>query len=239
MPRFAGFPPEMPTFFDGLRRNNNRDWFQERKDVFEQKVKVPMTALVDALNAELAKSAPAYVTEPKGAIFRIYRDTRFSKDKTPYKDHIGASFAPSTLGGKNSCSGLYAGVCDEKIEVAGGVYMPEAKQLLAIRTMLAEEYAEFARLAGAKVLRSLMGEVRGAQLTRVPKGFPPDHPAESLLRRKQWYFHAELEPGLALTPKLVPEVTKRFLAIVPVLDFLNRPLIAAAKKHARAATMLE
>src|SRR5512140_2573771 len=90
---FPGFSSEAVQFFRGLARNNNREWFQPRKAVFDEQVKRPMGELVNALNAAMAGFAPDYVTEPEKAIFRIYRDTRFSKDKTPYKNHIAASFA--------------------------------------------------------------------------------------------------------------------------------------------------
>ena len=103
---FNGFPKEMATFFRGLKRNNRREWFQPRKDVFDLHVKGPMTELVEALNGEFAKFAPRYVTDPKKAIFRIYRDTRFSPDKTPYKTHIAASFGRRG-GGQMAVSGYY------------------------------------------------------------------------------------------------------------------------------------
>jgi uncharacterized protein (TIGR02453 family) len=87
---FIGFPPEALTFLRGLTRNNQREWFQPRKEIFETRVKEPMLALCDALNGEFAKFAPDYINDPKKAVFRIYRDTRFSHDKTPYKTHIAA-----------------------------------------------------------------------------------------------------------------------------------------------------
>src|SRR5262249_16508112 len=89
---FPGFPPEGIEFFARLMRNNRREWFQPRKAIFEEQVKQPMQELVAALNGELKKFAPEYVTDPDKAVYRIYRDTRFSKDKTPYKDHVAASF---------------------------------------------------------------------------------------------------------------------------------------------------
>src|SRR5207244_3382352 len=89
---FPGFPSEALTFLRGLARNNRRDWFQPRKEIFETKVKAPMIELVEAVNAELLKFAPDYINDPKKAIYRIYRDTRFSPDKTPYKTHIAAVF---------------------------------------------------------------------------------------------------------------------------------------------------
>ena len=88
---FPGFPPEIVQFFRSLKRNNRREWFQPRKHLFEQHVKTPMLELVTLLNAELMKFAPQYVTDPKKALLRNPRDTRFSADKTPYKTHAAAS----------------------------------------------------------------------------------------------------------------------------------------------------
>ena len=90
---FPGFPPEAMTFLRGLARNNRREWFLPRKEVFEECVRAPMIRLVEALNAAMADFAPAYVTDPHKAVFRIYRDVRFSADKTPYKTHIAAAFS--------------------------------------------------------------------------------------------------------------------------------------------------
>ena len=89
---FSGFPPETLKFLRALARNNRREWFQPRKETFETKVKAPMTELVEGINAELLAFAPDHITDPKKAIYRIYRDTRFSADKTPYKTHFAAIF---------------------------------------------------------------------------------------------------------------------------------------------------
>src|SRR5690349_17647664 len=104
-PSFSGFPPEGIAFLRALKKNNNLDCFQPRKELFESKVKGPMIELVTAVMEALADFAPAYVDDPKKAIFRIYRDTRFSKDKTPYKTHIAAVF--TRRGDKESGSGYY------------------------------------------------------------------------------------------------------------------------------------
>jgi uncharacterized protein (TIGR02453 family) len=237
MAGFAGFPKGMAVFFRGLSKNNNRDWFQAHKQDFDENVKAPMVEFVGALNAELAKAAPQYVTDPKRAIYRIYRDTRFSKDKTPYKDHLGATFSPNSPM-KHGCGGLYVGVSHDVTEVAAGVYMPEPEQMLLIRTLLAERHVEFRKMTESKSYRALMGELRGEQLQRVPKGFPASHPAAGLLRRKAWYFYEKLDPELATSSKLLGEIKKRFLASIPMLDFLNEPVLAAAKKKERAAKML-
>lgn len=222
--RFPGFPSEGVAFLRGLEKNNNRDWFQPRKAVFEEKVKAPMVALVEAINRELVKFAPDHVTEPKAAIYRIYRDTRFSKDKTPYKPFISANFPRRGLD-KHAAGGYYFHVSPKEIIVAGGCYMPGPEQLLAIRNHVAANQQEFEKLIRGKKLKSTVGEMQGEKLSRPPKGFAKDHPAIDLLRHKQWYFYASLDPKLAATPALFTELMKCLRAMAPVVDFLNTPLL--------------
>ena len=226
---FPGFPPEAMSFFRGLKRNNNREWFQARKPVFDEKVRAPMERLVDAINAAMVKFAPDYVTEPGKAIYRIYRDTRFSRDKIPYKTQIAAVFSRRGLS-KNGSAGLYFSVSPEEIEVAGGVYMPSPEQLLAIRNYLAEQHSEFRRILARKGSRTLMGGLWGEQLSRIPKGFPASHPAEDLLRYKQWLVYVMLDAGIATTPDLTREIVTRFRAMTPFVEFLNRPLSRVRKE---------
>ncbi len=224
MAGFPGIPQEGMQFLSALARNNRREWFQPRKHVYDEQVKTPMAELVTALNSAMMRFAPNYVAEPAKAIYRIYRDTRFSKDKTPYKTHIAAIFPRRGLE-KHGGAGLYFSVSPKEIEVAGGVYMPGPEALLAIRTHLAGHHEEFRKIIRAKKLRTLMGEMHGDQLSRVPKGFPCGHAAADLLRYKQWLVYVMLDPKLAVTPKLLPEVQKRFEAMMPFLEFLNRPLV--------------
>ncbi len=220
---FAGFPVEAMKFLRGLKKNNNRDWFQARKTIYDEMAKAPMLELVTALNAELTAFAPAYVTDPTKAVYRIYRDTRFSHDKTPYNTHVAALFTPRGLV-KHSCASLYLSVSPDQVEVAGGIYMPTPEELLAVRMHLATHHERLRRIVDDKKLKSLVGALVGEALTRVPKGFASDHPAGELIRMKQWYVFTELDPALAIAPKLFDEVLKRFRAIVPLCDFLNEPL---------------
>jgi len=172
-----------------------------------------MISLVEAINGFLATAAPHYATEPAKSIFRIYRDTRFSKDKTPYKTHSGALFIHRSLA-KLASAGLYVSVSHKEVEVAGGIYMPGNEQLLILRNYIAEHAPEFESLAAS--LKKPMGELQGEQLARSPKGFSPDHPAAALLRRKQLYWYVTLKPEMALGKKLFPDVTKRFAAMLPL-----------------------
>jgi uncharacterized protein (TIGR02453 family) len=216
---FPGFPPEGIEFFRKLMRNNRREWFQPRKEIFEAKLKQPMRELVETLNRDLKKFAPEYVTDPDKAIYRLYRDTRFSKDKTPYKDHVAASFYRRGSTG-HGMDGFYCAVSDKEVAVGGGVYMPEPELLAAIRNHIAIHHEELRRILRAKAVRTLLGELHGEQLTRVPKGFSPDHPAADLLRFKRFILYVELPKELATSRDLYPEIVKRFRAMAPFLRFL-------------------
>lgn len=234
MSEFRGFPKEGISFFRGLARNNRREWFQARKEVFEEQVRRPMCDLVNALNQAMMEFAPDYVTDPAKAIYRIYRDTRFSADKTPYKTHIAASFTRRGLV-KHQGAGYYFSVSDREIEVGGGVYLPLPETLLAIRTHIAEHHEEFRRLSEAREVRRLFGEMQGERLSRVPKGFASDHSAADLLRHKQFLFYIVLEPDMAATPRLLPDLVKRFRAMTPWIAFLNAPVVAERKAAAKLA----
>jgi uncharacterized protein (TIGR02453 family) len=227
---FAGFPPEMVRFLRTLKRNNRREWFQPRKHLFEQHVKAPMLELVAAINGELAKFAPEYVTEPKNAIFRIYRDTRFSADKTPYKTHVAASF--SRRGSERlGTGGFYFSVSHEVIEVAAGLWHPDRDVTLIVRNHIADTHEELRRILADKKSRKLVGELKGDALTRSPKGFDPEHPAAEFIKMKDWVLDVTLDAGLATTPQLHSVIVERFRAMAPLLGYLNRPLVG--RKPAR------
>ena|ERR1051326_3482137 len=225
---FPGFSKEAFQFFRGLVRNNNREWFLPRKPIFEEHVKMPMCQLVEQLNHSMKSFAPDYVTDPPKAIYRFYRDTRFSNDKSPYKTQIAASFphrGVSACGG----AGFYFSVSHKELAVGGGVYMPSPETLRAIRHHVAGHHAELRGIVKKPAVRRLLGELHGEQLSRVPKGFLPDHPAADLLRFKMYLLYIELPADLAATPAVHTEIVKRFRAMTPFLDFLNAPLLGQRK----------
>ena len=226
---FPGFPEEGIQFFRGLARNNNRDWFLPRKSIFEEKVKQPMHELVSALNASLLEYAPEYVTDPAKAVYRFYRDTRFSKDKSPYKQQIAASFRRRGLE-RHDGAGFYFSVSHKEIAVGGGIYMPAPETLLAVRNRIARDHETFRRITTSRTVRKLLGEVQGEQLSRTPKGFACGHPADDLLRMKQFLLYIELPPDSVTTSRLLREIDSRFRAMTPFLEFLNAPLVSTRKK---------
>jgi uncharacterized protein (TIGR02453 family) len=200
-----------------------------RKPVFEEKVKEPMRQLVEALNVALHDFAPEYETDPDKAIFRIYRDVRFSKDKKPYKEHIAATFhrRGTTTHGQ---AGYYVAISHKEVAIGGGVYMPEPAQLLSIRQRIAERHKEFRRILAARPVRKLLGDLQGDQLSRVPRGFAKDHPAADLLRFKNYILYVELKPSLATSSSLYKQIVDRFRVMVPFMHFLTESFAAQEKK---------
>lgn len=226
--KFPGFSPQALTFLRNLKRNNRREWFQPRKAQYESLIKLPMLELIGCLNEEFARFAPDYVTPPQKATYRIYRDTRFSKDKSPYKTHISAIF-PRHTAVKREGAVFYFHFTEKELLVFGGVYMPEPDELLAYRTLLQERHADLEEILRDKRLRRAVGELQGEQLSRMPKGFPTDHPAEGMLRRKQWYLEATLEPSLLTSPRMMPELAKHFEVMAPMIEFLNSAIVKKRK----------
>ncbi|PYY14707.1 MAG: TIGR02453 family protein [Acidobacteria bacterium] len=226
--RFPGFSGEAITFLRGLERHNKREWFQPRKSIYEEQVRGPLETLVNAINSELAEFAPRYVTPVKKAVFRIYRDTRFSKDKRPYKTHVAATFYLQNLC-KAAGPCFYFHFTAKELLVFAGVYMPEREELLAIRNLLAERHEEFREILRRKTLRGAMGELQGEQLSRVPKGFAKDHPAEDLVRRRQWFLESTLDGGVMTSGRMLPEIINRFRAATPMLELLNQPFVQERK----------
>jgi uncharacterized protein (TIGR02453 family) len=228
-PKFPGFSPDALAFLRALKRNNRREWFKPRQEKHDTLIKAPMLELVDALNHELANFAPDYITPAPKAVYRIYRDTRFAKDKTPYKTHIAAIF-PRHSAVKREGAVFYFHFSPTELLVFGGVYSPDRNELLAYRNLLQEQHEEFQAILSDKQLKRLTGGLQGAQLTRMPKGFSEDHPAEALLRHKQWYLECSLDLKLVTSPKMVAEIAKRFAAMTPMIEFMNRPFIRKDKR---------
>jgi uncharacterized protein (TIGR02453 family) len=211
------FPKEGLDFLRGLKRNNRRPWFQKRKDDYEQYVKAPMVEFVMALAHDLP---PEYVADPAKSIFRIYRDVRFSKDKSPYKTHAAAHFPPRGKP-RGLGAGLYFHISPDEVWIGGGYYAPTPQEALAVRTRIAERPRALENIVGSPEFRKRFGKLEGAKLTRVPRGFLSDHPAAEWLKHKQWIAGAELKPEAATGPKFYDTLLAHFRAALPLLQFLN------------------
>lgn len=214
-------------FLRDLKRNNRREWFEERRDIFEAELKAPMLALVEKITQGMMDYAPGHMRPAAKSVLRIYRDTRFSPDKTPYKAHLAAWWTRNGLE-KTSGGGYYLQISPKELVIAAGVYMPPKEQLFAIRTHLRANHQEFKRLIEAKKLRAAMTLHEPMALTRPPKGFAVDEPGIEWIRWRQWGVIANLPADEALKPSLATIVTKHFRLMQPLVDFLNEPLLKQA-----------
>jgi uncharacterized protein (TIGR02453 family) len=223
------FNEDSLKFLRGLERNNRRDWFDPRKPLFESTLKAPMLKVIEGVTAAMMDFSPEHVRPAAKCMMRIYRDTRFSNDKTPYKTQVAAWWSRHGLE-KTSGGGFYFHVSTDNLTIAAGVYMPERDQLMAIRTFLLDHHEELRRLLKDKKLLRLFTLDNGEMLTRPPKGFPAEHPAIDLLKCRQWAVFARLPVGEALSPQLVKTVVDHFRTASPLVRLLNHPLVSTPKE---------
>jgi uncharacterized protein (TIGR02453 family) len=221
-PPFEGFPKEGINFLRKLKRNNNRVWFNAHKAEYEELVKLPMQSLIATLAIVLRDYAPEMEANPKRSMFRIYRDTRFSKDKTPYKTHVAAVFTPE--GTTHDDAGLYLHIEPGEIYLGGGIYAPDSEQLRKIRRAIAHESDAFIDIVNNKDFIKSYGSVIGEKLTRVPQGFDRNHPLAEYLRMKQYYAGASLDEKFCYSSKFVDIIHSYFRKIQPLVHFLNTAL---------------
>ncbi len=223
------FPEEGLKFLRALKRNNRREWFQAHREEYEKYVRGPMMDFVLALREEFARWAPEMVADPAFSLYRIYRDMRFSKDKSPYKTHTAAVFPRRGLS-KNAGAGLYFHVAPDETVIGGGIYMPGPQELLAVRRHIAEHYRKYRSIVESPEFRRLFRDWENARLQRVPRGFPPDHPAGEYLKQKQFIAGCDFPAEFAASPRFYPTLVDRLRKMLPFVRFLNQPLLRAASK---------
>jgi uncharacterized protein (TIGR02453 family) len=217
------FGPEALKFLRALKRNNRRAWFQPRKEQYEKDVRAPMQAIVEQLAIDMRSFAPEVVVDPKKAIFRIYRDTRFGGDKTPYKTNVAASFGWRGLP-RWEGAGLYFQLSHEDVWIGGGMYSPPTPLLYKVREHIVDNHRRLRSIVESAGFKRTVGKLEGEKLQRVPRGFDPDHPAAEFLRHRQFLAGRELPPAIASTPRFYPTLIATFKVIVPIVRFLNEPL---------------
>lgn len=219
------FTPETLAFLRRLARHNDREWFREHRADYEEHVKGPMVALIDALAVDLPRIAPDLTANPKTSLYRIHRDTRFSANKAPYKTHVAAIFPHRALP-KHEGAGLYVHVEADRVFIGGGLYRPQPRQLQRLREHLADHGDRLRKLTAAPAFRRNFGEMSGERLKRTPRGFPADHPAGDLLRLKQFLAGCERPPEFATGPRFYSSLLRLFGHLAPLIEFLNAPLAA-------------
>jgi len=218
--RSPWFTPALFTFLAELRLHNDRDWFERNRERYLRDVRDPMLRFVADVGPVLKRVAPRLVADPRpvgGSMFRIHRDTRFSRDKTPYKTNVAASFRHED-GRDVHGPGLYVSLGPGEVEVGGGVWHPEAEPLRLIRRSVVGRAAAWRRALAAPGMDRLTwwGEV----LTRAPRGFPDEHPHRELLRRKDFAAGAELSERDALAPDFLERCAEVWRAVGPAMKLM-------------------
>ena len=218
------FTHDTLKFLRALTRNNDREWFKARKDEYDRYVRTPMIAVIERLAIDFKTFAPELVASPKASLYRIYRDTRFSEDKTPLKTHAAAVFPWRGLA-RHEGAGLYFEVAPGWVWIGGGMYAPLPPQLVRVREHIAGTWPEIDRIARRKSFRAVTS-LDGERLTRVPRGYAADHPAAEYLKHRQFLAGRELPADLAADDDFYPTLLNTFKAIMPLVAFLNAPLTA-------------
>jgi uncharacterized protein (TIGR02453 family) len=221
------FTSKTLSFLRALKRNNDREWFRARKDDYERHVRGPMIELIERLAVDFKAFAPELIADPKVSMFRIYRDTRFSADKSPLKVHVAAHFPPRGVP-RGSGSGLYIEVAPGWVWLGGGLYMPSTSDLAAIRAHIAATHPRLHRVVVAQSFTRVFGELQGERLTRVPVGYPKDHRAAHYLQFKQFLAARELPASFATSRRFYSEVVRTFRAAAPLVRYLNAAMAEGA-----------
>jgi uncharacterized protein (TIGR02453 family) len=218
------FPRKTISFLRSLKRNNNREWFRAHKDDYERHVRGPMIDVVARLAVDMRSFAPELIADPKISLFRPYRDTRFSSDKSPIKTAVGARF-PSRQFARGEGAGLYFEVAPGWVWIGGGMYMPSSADLTAIREHICDSHPRLHRLVTSPTFKRACGEMIGDRLTRVPRGYVKDHPAAHYLQFKQFLGASEYDAAFAASPRFYRELLRVFKAVTPLVQFLNQALL--------------
>ncbi len=208
-------------FFKELAQNNNSEWFREHKKSYENDVKKPFLNLLNELIPELLKIEPQISDQAKDALFRINKDIRFSKDKTPYHTIMKAGFSP---GGKKSfLPGYYLGISAEEIHVGGGLFQVEPAELHKIRTLISKNSKDFLSIIGNPTFKSSLGEILGEKAKRFDAEHMEAAKSNPVIANKQFYAMAELPLKDYLNSEnLASEILNYFKIINPLNQFLKK-----------------
>ena len=218
------FTPATLKFLRALKRNNRREWFNAHRDDYEAHVRAPMTVIIERLGVDFRAFAPELVASPRVSLYRIYRDTRFSENKAPYKTHVAAVFPTRGLA-KHEGAGLYFHISPEEVWMGGGMYAPQMPQLLAVRGHIATNVKRLRTIVESPAFRRQVGHLEGERLQRVPRGFPKDHEAAEFLKFRQFLAGREFPTALATSPGFYRTLITVFRRVAPLARFLNEPLL--------------
>ncbi len=219
--RYATFKPETIKFLRQLKNNNNRDWFNENKSRYEELVLDVALHFIQSMQDPLSEFAPHFTAIPKrmgGSLMRVYRDTRFSKNKLPYKTNIGIQFRHEQAKDVHS-PGFYVHIEPDEVFLGAGMWMPEPAALLAIRDRIRDKSAEWQRAKGDRTFVRHF-KLGGSSLTRPPRGFDKEHPMIEDIKRKSFIAVKNMGQEDVLSPMFQRKVETAFKAATPHMRFL-------------------
>ena len=217
----AYFTKAFTGFFKDLAINNNTAWFDANRKTYENEVKKPFAAFVDEMIARIAKVEPDIKIQAKDAIFRINKDIRFSKDKTPYNVYVAANI--SQFGRKDKAyPGFYFQLSHTGAQIFGGAYAPEKDTLQRIREMIAKDEKNFAKTINAPAFKKLFGSIQGEALKRIPPEWQDAYQRQPLIANKQFFYQATLPPVAVLDDKLPERLMEYHAAGKDVNAFLRK-----------------
>jgi len=220
------FTAETLRFFKQLAAHNNKEWFEAHRDDYENNVREPMRDLVEELDVRFARFAPEIGGDPKRSMFRINRDIRFSKDKSPYKTNAGCWFhhrsASRKVGSEaaEGSAGFYFHLQPGKSFIGAGVWMPPRPQLNKLRSAIAEKPEGFVRMVQSLPKRFGGVSDEGA-LKRMPRGYSEDHPAAKWLKYQSFTSGRSLTDAQVTSAKLPALLEREYEAMLPLVRWVN------------------
>jgi uncharacterized protein (TIGR02453 family) len=210
-------------FLQALKSNNNKPWFDEHRHEYEI-LKKEMSALCQNAINEISKFDKSIISlEPKDCTFRINRDVRFSKDKSPYKTNVGAYMAKG--GKKSQFSGYYIHIESGKSMLAGGLWMPEAPKLKTARQEIDYNFTDFKKIISNKNFEKYFGKVSGDKLVNAPKGYDDSNPALEYLKHKSWVVTHQFTDKEVLDKNFPKTIAQGAKLMFPFLQFFNQAFI--------------
>ncbi len=218
----AFFTQDYLDFFKELAANNNRDWFHANKNRYEVSVKDPFNTFITDMIARMAAVDDRFNIETKDAVFRVYRDVRFSKDKSPYKMHMSAVISPGGRKEGMGIPGLYIEMGAENLSIYSGLYSPDRQSLHEVRQYIIEHSAQLNKLVADKEFVKKFGELRGEKNKILPKEFKEHGEKVPFLYNKQFYFFASLPAETILKEELPEIIMDYFETSEPLRKFFTK-----------------
>lgn len=212
-------------FFKNLAENNHKEWFDTHKNMYEQDVKIPFYELTQAVIDQLKKLNPYFDIPAKDAVFRINRDVRFSKDKSPYKLHMAASISTTHKKDWNNPDGIYFQISAEGVMIGGGLYMPDKEIVHALRMAIAKQTKEFNKIISTPAFKEKLSEIEGEKNKIIPAELKDAAKNQPLIYNKQFYYWREYPGKKNITrPDLADFIVEHYVVSQPFIRFVQQAI---------------